>query len=110
ADLERSNRDLEQFANIVAHDLKSPLRAVTQHLTLIRGKVADTLDEKSLRSLDFAVDGAERMRLLIDALFEYARLGFSEPHFECVSLAALIEHTQHDLAATIAERGAVITH
>jgi len=109
-ELERSNHDLEQFANIVAHDLKSPLRAVTQHLALIRNKNADTLDEKSMRSLEFAVEGATRMRLLIEALFEYAHLGFSEPVFDEVNMEALLEQTKHDLSTVIAESGAHITH
>ncbi len=109
ADLERSNRDLEQFATIVAHDLKSPLRAVSQHLTLVANRNAGTLDEKSQRSLDFAVDGAQRMRLLIDGLFTYARLGFSQLSFTPVALDAVLAVTLHDLAAVIEESGAVIT-
>ncbi len=110
ADLERSNNDLEQFANIVAHDLKSPLRAVTQHLTLIANHTSDLLDEKSKRSLAFAVEGAIRMRDLIDALFDYARLGFSEPIMENVSLEMVLQCTLRDLSVLITERGAEITH
>lgn len=109
-ELERSNHDLEQFANIVAHDLKAPLRAVTQHLSLIRNKVEQTLDEKSLRSLEFAVEGASRMRALIDALFEYAHIGFTEPHFNNVNLDTLLEQTMRDLSMVIEEREAIITH
>lgn len=110
SELERSNHDLEQFANIVAHDLKSPLRAITQHLTLVQSKIVDTLDEKSRRSIEFAVEGAERMRLLIDALFEYARLGFSEPNFNIVNLETMLENVRHDLSSIIEESGANITH
>jgi light-regulated signal transduction histidine kinase (bacteriophytochrome) len=110
AELERSNHDLEQFSNIVAHDLKAPLRAVTQHLSLIRNRNAAVLDEKSLRSLAFAVDGAERMRLLIEALFTYARLGFSPLVWQQVSLESALHLATHDLAASIEERDAVITH
>ena len=108
--LEQSNHDLEQFAHIVAHDLKAPLRAVTQHLTLIADKNADTLDENSRRSLGFAVEGATRMRQLIDALFKYAQLGFSEPQLDTVNLDVLLEQTMCDLSAIIEERGAIITH
>jgi light-regulated signal transduction histidine kinase (bacteriophytochrome) len=110
AQLEQSNRELEQFAHIVAHDLKAPLRAVTQHLTLIENKNASLLDEKSKYSLEFAIKGTSRMRTLIDALFEYARLGFSEPQFERVSLKFLLEQIQKDLSAVIDERKAIITH
>lgn len=109
-DLERSNHDLEQFSNIVAHDLKSPLRAITQHLNLIKSKSSDYLDEKSLLSLDFAVQGAERMRHLIDALFEYARLGFSEPNFELINMEVLLRHVKRDLLPIIEESGATITN
>lgn len=108
--LEQSNHDLEQFANIVAHDLKAPLRAVTQHLTLINNKCAGALDEKSRRSLDFAVEGASRMRTLIEALFEYARLGFSEPEFNSVSFESILTHVRKDLSTIMQERGAIVTH
>ena len=109
AELERSNNDLEQFANIVAHDLKSPLRAVSQHLSLVAKRQSDALDEKSKRSITFAVEGAERMALLIDAVYEYARIGFSEPVFATVALDSVLECTLRDLSVAIAEREAVIT-
>lgn len=108
--LEQSNHDLEQFSHIVAHDLKAPLRAVTQHLSLISDKCGGALDMKSKRSLEFAVDGAARMRMLIDALFEYARLGFSEPEFAIINLVDALEQAKRDLAAIIEERKAVITN
>jgi len=108
--LERSNHDLEQFANIVAHDLKSPLRAITQHLSLVSKKNAGLFDERSARSIEFAVEGATRMQLLIEALFDYARLGFSEPNFDRVDMEEILEQTTRDLSSIIEERGAAITH
>ena len=109
AELERSNQDLEQFANIIAHDLKSPLRAVTQHLGLVSKRQSDALDEKSKRSITFAVEGAERMVLLIDAVYEYARIGFSEPVFTTVALDAVLQCTLRDLSVTLTERNAQVT-
>lgn len=109
-DLERSNRDLEQFATIVAHDLKSPLRAISQHLSFIRNKQSETMDEKTLTSLGFAVDGAARMSNLIDALFEYARIGFAAPSFNVVDMEAVLRNVLQDLSTTIQERNAQITH
>lgn len=108
--LEQSNQDLEQFAHIVAHDLKAPLRAVTQHLTLIETKCGQLLDEKSRRSLNFAVEGAARMRTLIDALFEYARLGFCDPEFNTVGLESVLLQVINDLSSVVQERGVIITH
>jgi light-regulated signal transduction histidine kinase (bacteriophytochrome) len=110
ADLERSNCDLELFANIVAHDLKSPLRAITQHLTLIKNKIAGKLDGNALRSLEFAVDGAERMHVLIDTLFTYAKLGFSELEFDRIDMQAVLGSVQRDLYVSIEESRACITN
>lgn len=109
AELERSNYDLEQFANIIAHDLKSPLRAVTQHLGLVVKRQSEALDEKSKRSITFAVEGAERMRMLIDAVYEYARIGFTEPTFATVPLDAVLQCTLRDLSVMLDERNARVT-
>lgn len=108
--LEISNQDLEQFATIVAHDLKAPLRAITQHLTLIGNRSGALLDEKSKRSFDFAIEGASRMRHLIEALFEYARLGFTEPELETVWLEDVLAQTLVDIDVLVQERHAEITH
>ena len=109
AELERSNHDLEQFANIMAHDLKSPLRAITQHLGLVNKRQPEALDEKSKRSIAFAVEGAERMRMLIDAVYEYARIGFTEPVFASVPLDSILQCTLRDLSVLLSERGAQVT-
>ena len=109
AELERSNHDLEQFANIIAHDLKSPLRAVTQHLGLVVKRQSEALDEKSKRSITFAVEGSERMRMLIDAVYEYARIGFTEPAFTQVALDSVLQATLRDLSVLLTERNATVT-
>jgi light-regulated signal transduction histidine kinase (bacteriophytochrome) len=109
-ELERSNRDLEQFATIVAHDLKAPLRAVAQHLSLIKQQSAEALDSKSRRSLEFAVEGADRMRQLIDALFTYAKLGFGEAIMSPVSFETVMEMVLRDMAAIIADHHAIVTY
>lgn len=109
-ELERSNHDLELFANVVAHDLKSPLRAVTQHLTIIKQRSAGGLDEKLLRSLEFAVEGASRMHTLIETLFTYAKIGFAEPEFDEVAIQDVLKNAQSDLCISIEEKGAIVTH
>lgn len=108
-DLERSNQDLERFVSVVAHDLKSPLRAITQHLQLVEAHNKDRLDEKSRQSIGFAVGGAERMRKLIDALFEFARAGFEKRPFAPVDCIQILNAVKSNLAAVIEERKAVIT-
>jgi PAS domain S-box-containing protein len=71
--MSRSNRDLEQFAYVASHDLSEPLRAVTGFVQLLEKRYADVLDERGARYLFHIVDGAARMRTLIEDLLEYSR-------------------------------------
>lgn len=108
-DLERSNRDLERFATVAAHDLKSPLRAITQHLELIIANKNNVLTERSLKSMGFAIDGARRMRELIEALLEYSYLGFSEKVFTRLECSKVLSIARANLSAVIQEKSAHIT-
>jgi light-regulated signal transduction histidine kinase (bacteriophytochrome) len=110
AEKERSHKDLEQFATIVAHDLKAPLRAITQHLMLVEEATQGTLDENAQMSIRFAVEGATRMRKLIDALFDYAKFGFQEAAMETLDTTGLLINVKNNLEAEIREKQATITH
>ncbi|MEI6585441.1 MAG: ATP-binding protein [Sediminibacterium sp.] len=70
----RVNKELEQFAFSASHDLQEPLRMVTSFLAQLDKKYGDTLDEKGKTYLNFAVDGARRMRQMILDLLEYSRV------------------------------------
>ncbi len=74
AALQRSNEDLQQFAYVISHDLKAPLRVVKGFLTLLQQKTQGQLDEEAEEFLDFATDGTDHMERLINALLEYARV------------------------------------
>jgi signal transduction histidine kinase len=107
-ELERSNTDLERFATVAAHDLKAPLRAISQHLELIRKHNLSTLDERSLKSMAFAIDGAGRMSELIEALLEYSQLGFSEKKLSQVDCNQVLRMVRANLSSAIEEKGAHI--
>jgi len=108
-DLEESNERLEQFAYAASHDLQEPLRMVTSYLKLIEERYDDELDEDGREFLEFAVDGAQRMRDMIDALLEYSRVETQGDPFEPVDLGTVFDDTLENLRIRIEETNAEIT-
>ncbi|MXV61920.1 PAS domain S-box protein [Natronorubrum sp. JWXQ-INN-674] len=107
--LEKSNERLEQFAYAASHDLQEPLRMVTSYLRLIERRYADDLDEDGEEFIDFAVDGAERMRDMIEGLLEYSRVETRGDPFETVDLNSVLEDVLADLQVVLEESDAEIT-
>jgi signal transduction histidine kinase len=74
AQLERSNKQLEEFAHVISHDLQEPLRTVSSHLRLLARRYDDKPDEDVKEFITLAVDGVNRMYKLIDHLLASARV------------------------------------
>ena len=107
-DLARSNSDLEQFAYAASHDLQEPLRTITAYLGLVQDRYAGDLDETAQEFIDYAVDGAERMRALINDLLEYSRVNVQERPLESVNCNEVIEAALNSLGQAIETSGAVV--
>ncbi len=106
--LEDSNERLERFAYAASHDLQEPLRMVSTYLQLVDGRTRGTLDEETREFLAFAVDGAERMREMIDALLAYSRVETRGTPFETVDLNDVLDEVLEDLTFRIEESDAEI--
>ncbi|WP_306054663.1 MEDS domain-containing protein [Natronococcus wangiae] len=107
--LEESNERLEQFAYAASHDLQEPLRMVTSYLQLLESRYGDAFDEDGEEFLEFAVDGADRMREMIDALLEYSRVETQGDPFEPMDLDAVLDDVLEDLQLCIRESDAEVT-
>ncbi|WP_255681840.1 PAS domain-containing protein [Natrinema sp. SYSU A 869] len=106
--LEESNERLEQFAYAVSHDLQEPLRMVTSYLQLLEQRYGDVFDEDGEEFLEFAVDGAQRMREMIDGLLEYSRIETRGDPLEPTDLDDVLDDVLTDLQIRIEETDAEI--
>ena len=109
-ELERSNRELEEFAYVASHDLQEPLRIIASYLQLLNQRYADQLDEDGQRYIYYTVDAADRMRELIQDLLAYSRVGTQGQPFAPTDCEALLLETLVTLQLVIEENAAVITY
>ncbi len=110
ADLERSNNELAQFAYVVSHDLQEPLRMVVSYVQLLEKRYKGKLDSDANDFIWFAVDGATRMRQLINDLLEYSRLSSRGKPFEPIETEEVLANALANLQKTIEENAANIDH
>lgn len=109
-ELARSNKELEQFAYVVSHDLQEPLRMVSSYMGLLSRRYKGKFDTSADEFIRYALDGAGRMREMITALLSYARVGTRGKPFEPTDCREVIKLVLTDLKIAIEESGAVVTY
>jgi two-component system sensor histidine kinase/response regulator len=108
-ELLRSNGDLQQFAFVASHDLQEPLRTVTTFVQLIENSAGERFSAEEAIYFKHVLDGAERMRLLINDVLAYSQAG-RDPHdkLESLDLGGPVNHAVENLGEQIRETGAQI--
>jgi PAS domain S-box-containing protein len=106
--LQGTNAELQDFAYTASHDLSEPLRMVASFLGLLERRSAGGLDEAGREYLRHALEGAGRMRHLIDDLLLYSRVANEEPRREQIDLNTLVGEVLRVLGPSISEHGATV--
>jgi signal transduction histidine kinase len=106
--LAERNQELSMFSSVASHDLREPLRTISSFLTLFEKKYRGHLDQEAEEYLNFIMDGASRMRSLINDLLAYARLDAQASIFETVDLNVLVEEKLAAMGRAIEESEAKI--
>jgi len=97
-DLRRSNTELERFAYVASHDLQEPLRMVSSFLNLLEEEFGNKLDETAKNYIFYAVDGAARMKTLVNDLLQYSRIGNRKEAFVETDLNDTLQYAKNVLA------------
>jgi len=96
-DLERSNRDLAQFAYVASHDLRAPVRAMKSFAQILVQDYTGKLDAEADEHLEFIVNGANRLESLINDLLAYSRIDSQGKDFEPVDCSVVFDQVKTDL-------------
>lgn len=103
-ELEISNRELDDFSYIASHDLKEPLRGISNYAAFLQQDYVDRLDEPGREMLQRIRDQARRMETLIQELLNIARLGRTQLAVEEVDLHEVLEQILQSLEYSIREK------
>jgi signal transduction histidine kinase len=107
-DIVRSNKELERYASIAAHDLQEPLRSLLAYASVLERRYGDDLDPDVLDQVQRMARAAERMRSLVVDLLAYAKADSARRKIEWVDLNEAIRIAIDDLSVLIHETGATI--
>ncbi|RJP16168.1 MAG: PAS domain-containing protein [Candidatus Abyssobacteria bacterium SURF_5] len=109
-ELKQSNEELQYFAYVASHDLQEPLRMITSYVQLIERRYGHLLEDDAREFMDYVVDGATRMKALIESLLEYSRVQTRGKEPEAVDAEEVLARVLQTLGSLIRENHATVTH
>jgi len=107
-ELQRSNDDLEQFAAIISHDLKAPVRNVSSFMNLLLKRHAASLDKEMQGFIELSKNSADRMARQIDDLLSYSKVARDLPPATTVDVNSMIAMIKMELGEKIREKNAEV--
>ncbi len=107
-ELEVSNQELERYALVASHDLRSPLRTVGSYVQLLERRYGEDLPEEAREYIEFARDGVERMDAIVKDLLSYAQLQSGDGHARLVDPEQVLASVLADLDGTIESTGGTV--
>lgn len=108
-ELNRSNKELEEFAYIASHDLQEPLRKISMFTERLKGRFNNALDKEGELFIDRILNAAANMRTLIDNLLDFSRANRRSHSYDQVSLNAILDEVISELELKIEETQSNIT-
>jgi len=109
-ELARSNEELQQFAYVASHDLQEPLRMVSSYTQLLERRYKDKIDDSGREFMAYVVEGAARMKQLIEDLLAYSRVGTRGRELHDISSEAALAKALVNLRGAQERAAATITH
>lgn len=109
-ELKRSNEELQSFAYITSHDLQEPLRTIASYAQLIKRRYEGQLDQDADEFIDFMVNGASRMKNMIQGLLNYSHVGTQGHEFKEFKSEDALNYAINNLKFAIGEKNAEITY
>lgn len=106
--LAQSNKELEEFAYVVSHDMKQPLRTIVSYLNLLKKKYESKLDEVANEFINFSIEGANKMSDLIRDILQYSRVEQNIELTPDVSLNTMVSKVLRNLTETIERNKAIV--
>lgn len=107
-ELEISNRELEQFAHVVSHDMKEPIRKIKMFIERTVFEFENLLPEKAKMYFEKIQSGASRLTNMVDGVLTYSTVTSSDEPFEEIDLTKILKSIEEDLEILITQKNAVL--